>query len=125
MPVLYEQIVEELMKRLEAGLGERLHSLVLYGSVARDEAAEDSDIDVLVVTADKRLEELVSSISYDLNFESDYKCFVAPMHLSIDEFYHLARLGSPFLSNVMEEGKVLFDDGTYEGIRRKLLAQSR
>lgn len=110
---------------MEAGLGERLHSVVLYGSVPKGEAAEDSDIDFLVVTADKRSEELVSSISYDLNFESDYKCFVAPMHLSKDEFYHLVRLGSPFVSNVIEEDKVLHDDGTYEGVRRKLLTQSR
>lgn len=125
MPTVYEQVGEELAKRLKAELGQRLHSLVLYGSVARGEAAKDSDIDVLIVTADKGLEKQVSSINDDLNFEKDYKVFLAPVYLSIDEFYRLVRLGSPFLSNVLEEGKILYDDGTYEGVRRKLFAQSR
>jgi len=125
MPILYEQIAEKLKERLKVGLGEKLHSLVLYGSVAKGEALEDSDIDLLIITADKRSKELVLSISSDLDFEYEYKTLIAPVHLSKDEFYHLVKLGSPFLSNVMEEGKVLYDDGTYEGVRRKLLTQSK
>jgi predicted nucleotidyltransferase len=42
-------ILSELKQRLAEHYGDRLESVVLYGSQARGDAAEDSDIDVLVV----------------------------------------------------------------------------
>jgi predicted nucleotidyltransferase len=42
-------ILAELRERLADHYGERLVKLVLYGSQARGDAEEDSDIDVLVV----------------------------------------------------------------------------
>lgn len=44
-----EEIIGELRQRLEELYGERLCSLILFGSHAREEAAVDSDIDILVV----------------------------------------------------------------------------
>ena len=42
-------IIERCKKTLEEHYGERLAGLVLYGSMARDEARADSDIDLLVL----------------------------------------------------------------------------
>ena len=42
-------ILDELREALAAHYGERLSKLVLFGSQARGDAEEDSDIDVLVV----------------------------------------------------------------------------
>jgi len=42
-------ILDELREALAAHYGERLAKLVLFGSQARGDADEDSDIDVLVV----------------------------------------------------------------------------
>lgn len=42
-------ILSELKQRLAEHYGERLESVVLYGSQARGDAAEDSDVDVLIV----------------------------------------------------------------------------
>ncbi len=44
-----EDILQELRAALEALYGPRLKRLVLYGSHARGEATDDSDIDVMVV----------------------------------------------------------------------------
>ena len=41
--------MEKLVKLLQARLGDRLISVVVYGSVARGTARKDSDIDLLVV----------------------------------------------------------------------------
>lgn len=43
------QIIEEYQARLAEMLGDNLHLVILYGSRARGDAAEDSDIDVLCV----------------------------------------------------------------------------
>ena len=54
---------------LEGRFGNRLRELVLYGSYARGEATEDSDVDVLVVvrglTDEERRE--VFDLAYDAN----------------------------------------------------------
>ena len=44
-----ERVLTDLKQRLTALYGERLEQVVLFGSQARGEAGEDSDIDVLVV----------------------------------------------------------------------------
>ena len=43
------QILKEYRAALEEVLGDDLHSIILYGSQARGDAAEGSDIDVLCV----------------------------------------------------------------------------
>ncbi len=43
------RIGQEIKRRLERLHGERLRGIVLFGSAARGSAAEDSDIDVLVL----------------------------------------------------------------------------
>jgi len=50
MTIAYEKIIAHLRERLVEELGDKIESIVLYGSVARNEAQEDSDIDILVVT---------------------------------------------------------------------------
>jgi len=44
-----QMILKDLRTRLEALYGDRLVRLVLYGSQARGDAVEESDIDVMVV----------------------------------------------------------------------------
>ncbi|MFB0536803.1 MAG: nucleotidyltransferase domain-containing protein [Anaerolineae bacterium] len=45
----YQQIAKGFAQLLERELGEELTSVVLYGSVARGDASQDSDIDLLIV----------------------------------------------------------------------------
>ena len=44
-----EKVRRELKRRLEEAFGKRLRGVLLYGSEARGEASEDSDIDVMVL----------------------------------------------------------------------------
>ncbi|MEM2238228.1 MAG: HEPN domain-containing protein [Candidatus Caldarchaeum sp.] len=45
----YKQLADKLVEQLQRFFGERLVSVVFYGSVARGEERSDSDIDVLIV----------------------------------------------------------------------------
>ena len=48
----YSSLIEGLLRALKQRFGERLVSLVVYGSVARGEASSDSDVDLLIVVED-------------------------------------------------------------------------
>ncbi|NJE09766.1 nucleotidyltransferase domain-containing protein [Thermococcus sp. MAR1] len=57
MPVIQrdelEKILREVKEKLEEILGDDLVEVILFGSYARGEAREDSDVDVLVVVRRK------------------------------------------------------------------------
>ena len=47
-----EKILKEIKRYLEEKYGDKIKKVILYGSYARGEATEDSDVDVLVVVDD-------------------------------------------------------------------------
>jgi len=51
-PIDYKPLIDRFVERVTSALGGELVSVVLYGSVARDEAGPRSDVDVLIVLED-------------------------------------------------------------------------
>jgi len=47
-----ERILKEIKRYLKERYGEKIRKVILYGSYARGEATEDSDVDVMVVISD-------------------------------------------------------------------------
>ncbi|HJH25577.1 MAG TPA: hypothetical protein C5S37_02130 [Methanophagales archaeon] len=45
----YQEAVEEFVRRVLERYEDKIDSIILFGSVARGEAKEDSDIDILVI----------------------------------------------------------------------------
>ena len=99
-----KQLLREFKQTLSELYGERLASLVLYGSVARHEETEDSDVDVLVVLSDKTIshgDEIfrMGAAGVAILLEYDELVSVVPMTRS-DFLYR----DSPLLRNVRREG---------------------
>ena len=47
-----ERILKEIKRYLKERYGNKIKKVILYGSYARGEATEDSDVDVLIVVSD-------------------------------------------------------------------------
>ena len=96
-------ILDELKQRLNDLYGERLAQLILYGSQARGDAEEGSDIDVLVVlrgdvNACKEISR-TSDIVAGMSLEND--TVISCVFMSEDFYLHRS---PPLLINVRREG---------------------
>ena len=107
IPQSTEKIIQEFIDRVNKLLGKRVKKIILYGSYARGDYNENSDIDIMILTDLTNEEiieyrELVSNIEFDTNFE----VMISPLVKNIEKFeYWLKAL--PFYMNVQREGVVL------------------
>lgn len=97
--VLFEQNVKEIM-------GESLSRLLVYGSYARGDYTENSDVDVMVLTSlpENKIEPVEDSL-YDAAFEilMEYGIQISVIVKNEEHFkYWLGAL--PFYDNVEREG---------------------
>ena len=120
---LYWKTANAFAERARQQLGEAVHAVVLYGSVARRTAEEDSDIDVLVLSENGEAvrDELVD-ISESLDFDNNYDTFVIATCLTPERLRELARGEFPIARHILGEGVVLYDDGTFERVRKGAVA---
>ncbi|RKY16990.1 MAG: nucleotidyltransferase domain-containing protein [Planctomycetota bacterium] len=104
-----KKILEDFRKRLTQLYGKRLSAIILYGSQARGDADEDSDIDVLVVIRGKvapgrEIDRMIDIIT-DINLKYDTLISVYPVS---EKDYRAA--SSPLLMNVQREGVVVWKE---------------
>jgi len=120
----YAKAVEQLRNRLVRELGDKIDSIVLYGSVAKNTASEESDIDVLVVARDDEigLYDKISKIRTQVDLENN--TLTALVYMTCEELEHYTKLGSPFVKSVSEEGMILYDRGIFKKLRASILGKS-
>lgn len=100
----HQYAVEEFVRRALMQYKDSIATIILFGSVARGEAREESDIDLLIVTFMDRfkLRRALSALVLDLLFETGE--YLSIKTLSLEDFESLKQLKSSFLSNVMRDG---------------------
>ncbi len=83
--------------------GSQLRQLVLYGSRARGDAVEDSDVDVLVVLdrCDDFWAEHDRIVDASIRACSEFDVVVSGVPAAVEEFEHG---GSPLIQNARREG---------------------
>ncbi|MEM4970926.1 MAG: nucleotidyltransferase domain-containing protein [Sulfolobales archaeon] len=108
----YKGLLSRLLDVMRARLGERLVSVVLYGSVARCEARRDSDVDLLIVVKDpgrSRLRRQEMFMEIEESLEEDLKGLEA-MGYYVDF--------SPIIKSPEEASKItpLYLDMAYDAV---------
>jgi predicted nucleotidyltransferase len=98
-----DQILKRFAQDLKELYGKRLRNIVLYGSWARKEATDNSDIDVAVVLSGdvepcKEIDRMLDIIT-DMNLEHGALISVYPV--SQEKYEHL---NSPLIINLRKEG---------------------
>ncbi|MEA2015170.1 MAG: nucleotidyltransferase domain-containing protein [Actinomycetota bacterium] len=100
----YRKAADEFARRALEGYGDKIDSIILFGSVARGEPVEESDIDILVVAVGDRfrMRRELSGIVLDMLLETGE--YLSVKTLSVEDFKFLKEVKSSFLSNVIKEG---------------------
>jgi len=102
-------VVYEFSQRVKMILADKLSKVIMYGSYARGDNNENSDVDIMVLTTltedeIEKVETLIFDLAFD--FQMEYGLDISVIVKNEEHFYHW--LGAlPFYNNVEKEGVVL------------------
>lgn len=106
-----KKIREKALRRFISAVKEKFHDrierLILFGSYARGDYSEESDVDVLVVTnldwyeAQKMLSEIAVGVLLQTGV------YISAKAISIKEFSLMKEMKTGFYQNISREGVVL------------------
>lgn len=110
MPIATNTLLEQYVEEVKKIYGKQLKSVILYGSYARGDFRQDSDIEIMILVdlTDVEIEKLSKQLSwstYDFNEEHDTD--IKP--ITKNELHFKKWLGVyPFYTNVQKEGVELY-----------------
>ena len=106
MPAYISNIIQDFAKNVRKILGNSLDSVIVYGSYARGDYSELSDIDVMLLVSlgeedIKKISDQISDLAFD--FMMKYGVDISPVITNTDHFnYWVDNL--PYYRNVRDEG---------------------
>ena len=105
-----EQLMqEELVEGIKNILEDKLVSIVLYGSVARGTAIEESDIDIAIIAKqefDIELRDKVVELAVDIDLK--YDTVLSIVDIDYNKYLEWQDI-MPFYKNIKKEGIVLWN----------------
>jgi predicted nucleotidyltransferase len=121
MQALYRSVAKRFVEQSVQSAGQEIEAIVLYGSVARGKAGEESDIGLMIISPHvERIRDRLSQIRWELDLE--YGTLTTLVYKTPAQLRRGLAEGDPFLRHVLEDGKALYDSGTYKRISAQALA---
>jgi len=109
--VIINNITNEVSVKIRNVLGDKLRKIILYGSYARGNNNNESDVDIMIladVNNDKELQELektVWNIGWDIGFEHD---IMVSMFLKDVRHFNEWLDSMGYYQNITNDGVVLY-----------------
>lgn len=102
-----EHISQQIAQSYRSVYGDSIIAIYLYGSYAREEYDEESDIDITAIVKGNRMDlqnklKQVWNVSADIGLENDV--IVSPSVIPFDE-YEAYKQTLPYYMNIQKEGK--------------------
>ncbi|VVB88750.1 Nucleotidyltransferase domain protein [uncultured archaeon] len=99
--------LQEFLKIAKQNHGAKVEKIILFGSYARGEATEESDIDILVITSGNRFEmqKNLSGIAVDILLKTGE--YISAKAVSTEEYSFMEKIKTGFYQNIVKEGVVI------------------
>ena len=108
LPLLQTEnnILPYLLLLIKQKLSKHCISIILFGSVARNEETAESDIDICFVVQNKKSQKKIVPIIHDLQDRifTEFGASLAPIYFTIDEFRKRAAKNLSPVNNIIKEG---------------------
>ncbi len=110
MPQILTEILKKYVDDVHKIYGDKLRTIILYGSYARGDSRPDSDIDIMILVdlSDDEIRSrghMLSDLTFEYNFDNDLE--IMPIVKNQDHFNRWLR-AYPFYNNVKREGVELY-----------------
>lgn len=110
MPTTIQNYMEQYISEIKKIYGSHLRQVILYGSYARGDFRQDSDIDIMILLdlSDVELKaygQQLSYMTYDFNLDNDLD--IKPIAKNEEHFKRWIA-NYPFYANIHKEGVVLY-----------------
>ena len=106
MGELDRALIEEFKRRLPADIAPHIRQMIMYGSRARGDAEEDSDLDLIALVDEKtpELEQRLDEIAYNLMWDLDFKPIISLKVFAEERFRSAAAKGYSYYRTIEREG---------------------
>ncbi len=106
--MLSEKMKEDLVQGVRSIFGNEIQMIILYGSVARNEATEESDIDIaIIMKKDMEESEKERFISWSADMDIRYDRVFSIVDIQEDNLNKWGEI-LPFYKNVRKDGIILW-----------------
>ena len=114
---MFEEMINDYVERIK---GLDVRGILLFGSVARNDAKEQSDVDILVVASG------LPDIKERYGFITVKKpSRIEDIWMTPDELVEMVDAKTGFVVDALLEGRILLDDGTINDARSRLVDSLR
>ena len=97
-----EDKLSNLSKKLKEEFKDKIENIILFGSYARGNYSENSDIDILVIVDDDRIEKEVRRVAY--SFIPDVGRLISVKVIEKNAFKTMKKMGFSLVYSIEKEG---------------------
>ena len=104
-----KKIISEYIRRMQKQFPKQISKSILFGSKARGDSHQRSDIDILVVlnTDDEKVKGRIQDLSWDVMMDYNFTSFLSPIVFLKKQHRQYKKWNSSFLSVISREGLLL------------------
>ncbi|UJS18805.1 MAG: nucleotidyltransferase domain-containing protein [Candidatus Jettenia sp.] len=101
-----KEIVLEFKRRLTEDIRVQIEKVIVFGSRARGEGTEDSDLDVIVLVREKtpKIEKKLEDVAYSVMWDYDFRPIISLKVFSKSQFDEATAKGFSFYKHIQKEG---------------------
>ncbi len=101
------EALEQFIRQVKEKHGDKIEKIILFGSLARGEATEESDIDILVITSGNRFEMQMNLSEIAVDILLDTGEYISAKAVSTEEYSFMEKIKTGFYQNIAKEGVVV------------------
>ena len=107
-----KNIINDFIMEVISNFGNKIEEIYLYGSYARGDYNNDSDIDIMILVNSNNKEmikdrRLIADLAYDIEEKYDFDIWISPIVKNFYSFFDKIEY-SYFYTNIEKEGVKLF-----------------